>query len=258
MSGENRFNVGKTFLSDVLSHLPAELRGAVEETFSKPEAQGALGALGDGVLRQADYTRLANDTASRKAEVDAHYAELNGWFEENKALLELGKAAKAGAPTPTPATPAAKPAPTGVTREELEKTLYEREQGVVSFMDVANAIRDRHFDTFGERITVASLVADPKVKELGLEGAYNAKYGDKYREKDQKARDAEIEKRVNERVAEERRKWDSRPPYPIAPSESSPLDTLSVPADQQPKGDLIDRATQHYDQLAREKLTATT
>jgi len=60
---QDRKEAAKEFLSEVLSMIPEAQRGAVQAAL---EAEPVLDRLGDGVLRQSDHTRLAQEAQKER------------------------------------------------------------------------------------------------------------------------------------------------------------------------------------------------
>lgn len=252
---------GQAFLAEVLAHVPEDRRAAVQEALTGSEQ--ALTTLGAGVLRQSDYSRQMDTVAQAKRDADATMAqanvfkgELDGWFEEHKAELEEYARMK-GNPNP----PADKPAITGgggITAEQLAEEFAKREAGYAGAMVNIQGLTLKHFQTFSEVLDVPTLMKDPQIRELGLDGVYQKVHGPRLAEKAKAAEDARIEaevtKRTNERLAQ-----NPRFPYPTSPREPSPLDRLENPPKPgetpTPIGDVVDRAVAEYNQLQADRLS---
>src|SRR5690554_4327722 len=147
----NRTEAGQAFLNDLLSRIPEEQRGA---------AQAAIEAAGDDIanfagehaLRQADYSRKMNETQQ-------YYNELKTWHETAKA--QLANPQQPSTPNPSDPSRSATP-PAGLTREEYEKDIRDRELGVGNFVAHVTTLGLRHFREFGEELDVLSILADPE------------------------------------------------------------------------------------------------
>ena len=238
-------SVGQDFLKELVAKLPEASRGPVEAAFASEEAADALKAVEDGVKRQADYSRGMDELREQQTtlaqqkqaleglqtKVGAKYEEQMAWWEANQPLVEAGKRTLAAAgvdPTVTHKPDSKDPPPDAVRMEDVETLINEREMGAADFFAATQDLSFRHFTEFGERLDLTGLMRDPKIKEVGLLKLYDLKYADRYEEKRQKADTERIEKRVEERLAEERKTLNSRPPYPVAPAEGSPLDVLTT------------------------------
>ena len=235
--------ISREFLDSLLATVPEDKRAAVEEGLAD---EGTHQFLADGALRQADYSRgmdtlkderealavKATELEGMRGSVNAKYQEQTAWWEANQPLIEAGKRAMAVANGDDPAKatkPAAADPPEGMVRkEEVEQMLTEREGGAAEFFVVLNDLSMRHFQEFGERLDAGALLHDPKIKEVGIEALYRDTFKDRYAEKAKKAEDDRIEKRVEDRLAEERKTVASRPLYPVAPGDGSPLDALTT------------------------------
>lgn len=249
---------GKDVVTEMLTALPEELRGSVSEALSKPEAQKAVEVLGQHAKRQSEFSRAMDEARDLEAKTKAWHAELAEWYQQSKDLVEEGKrardlAARGGRGTPDPARVPEDEMPKDVlTREEFNKLLTERERGYVDVMAITSSLATRHLKEFGEPLDVHALLAHPKIQELGLEGAYRDKFATQYAEKQQTAEKERIDKIVNERLAEERRKHTSRPPYPISADDVSPLDVLEAQQTKRPEFG-VDAAVDEYEALVAKR-----
>jgi len=234
--------VGKEFIDSVLAKIPEAHRGAVAAAFADPEAAPALQAIGEGTLRQADYSRQLDATM-------AHKRKLDDWWAANEPLVKKGKEAlareTAGDPDPTNNPNPANLAGKGfLSREEALKIVDEREMGAGRFIITTQSLALKHLHEFNEVLDLNALLNDPRVNELGLERLYQTKYAERYQKKAQAAEDTRINGIVEAKVAEERKKFASRPPYPVSPNDpGSPLDVLEA---KQADTGLVDEASQMY------------
>ncbi len=208
----DRLTVGKAFLADLLARVPEEHRASVEAGLVASEEAVAL--LGDGTMRQSEFSRELN----RLQEVER---QQTAWYATNKAALEA--ATRGGA---DPGTPAPTPAPDLVSRAEMQKTLDQREEGVATYMAATTGLVMKHYKEFGETLDVTELLGDPEVRKIGILGVYDRKFAPKYAEKAKAATDAHIAAEVAKGVAEARKTFTSAPPYPVGPTDLSPLDVL--------------------------------
>lgn len=240
-----RTEVGKEFLGKLLALIPEDRRSGVAEAFEG--AEPALETLGEGVLRQDEFSRGMDALAAKEKEILAYKGELDGWYETNKARLATdpkdgnGNKNKDGL----------------LTRDDVTKLVTdivgEREKGVASFVSETNRMAIRHFKEFGEELDFNQLYADPEVAKVGLLGVYEKKFGPQLKVKADKAEADRIQKIVDERVAEERKKFSSRPPYPVAGGDRSPLDALEESGENK-SPHTVDEAVDHYDKLVQERL----
>jgi hypothetical protein len=89
-------------------------------------------------------------------------------------------------------------------------------------------------------------VAGPPGRVFSLPDAYNEAYGERVRVKEKEAEDQRINKLVEERLSEERKKAGTHP-FPIRGAEPSPLDALADP--ERSKRFTLDAAVEAYEAL---------
>lgn len=209
---------GVEFLSGILATLPEDRRNTVQELIdSTPELATAIG---EGVLRQEDYSRNM-DAINRRAK------EQHDWWEANQPLVDLGQKARAAGFDP------AKPATPGLTTPALPENvlrvedLDKREVNYAQFAMELNVLQARHLKEFGEVMDFTELAKDPRVTQLGLKGVYEATVAPKRAERQKLATDAEVERRVKEGV-DAAIKAGGHPSFPSSkPPAGSPLDALA-------------------------------
>lgn len=226
-------DAGQALLTTFIGSLPAELQTAAKDLFSKPEAATALDVLGESAMMRSDYSRAQDALRQETERLTQWHGELKSWFEPRQSLVALGEAAqKAGwSPESDPSVP---PGPRGgdlpadvLRKADFEKAITEREVGVANFIAAVTPLAVKHYQTFGEVLDVQALLADPKVREIGILGVYEAKHADRLAEKAKAAEDARINTIVTERLAEERKKLGD-PRFPTSrATEESPLAALS-------------------------------
>lgn len=222
---------GQAFLNDVLAGIPEDKRGAIAATLE--DAPELIAAIGAGALRQADYSRSMD-------RVKTIETEQKTWWEANQPLVELGQKAKTAGfdPTKPGVTPPALP-DNVVLRDDLD----QRERDYAALTTWMTTTGMKHFQDFGEVIDFSTLMRDPRVKEVGLKGVYDAIAQPKYQEKAKAATEAEILRRVDEGVAQ-RVKTLHNPNAPTSPlPQGSPLDALA-PVDT--KGGNVDEFVDAY------------
>ncbi len=241
----NRLEVGQQYMADLLALAPEEKRAELKEFYESEAGRPILETLGDGYLRQQDYSKNMDGVKKYKADLDA-------WYEGNKAQLEEAAKRKTD-PTPPKATEGL------LTRDDFKKALDDelatRESAYANFSFTTSRMALRHFRDFGEELDLEALAKDPDVKSVGLVGVYDKLYGPKLKEKAAKAEEKRINDIVATRVAEERKKDLSRPPYPTgSPNDVSPLDALEHPPEKPQTATVEDMAVE-YDRLTQERLS---
>ena len=270
-------DTGSTFLAGILAKLSPEDRQKGEEVLAQLTSLGdgsVLGAIGDGVLAQGEFSRQMNELRERTTAVEAErtrleevaqqqqytYEAQTAWFEEKQAdLQELDRLRKAGGsgggngngngnPNPRPSDPQV---PKGLTGEDLEAFRRDITSAFLGYDQDKNDLIRTHFAAFGTIPDFNQLMQHPKIRELGLKGVYQIVH------KDQLDAHVKAEERKREDAirADERGKIMAQQvsmPYPLAgepPIEGgSPLDVLTGVQDQ-----VVDKATAHYQEILRDR-----
>jgi hypothetical protein len=234
-----RTEAGQAFINELLARIPEDRRGAVAEAMNA--APDAINFLGDGALRQSEFSR-------KMEQVQKDHTALTAWYEENQALLERGRLATTS-PVITPVTPTT-PATPSFGQKDVEGILNQRELSYAQVTAQMTTLASRHLHEFGEVLDVSTLINDPKVGQLGLEGVYREKFAPRYAEKAAKVQSAAIETEVQKRLGEERAK-SAQFPFPTGPRDPmdvSPLETLE--AEQQkaesPRGPSVQEMADAY------------
>jgi hypothetical protein len=262
------------FLTELVERLPEADRGTVLSALDKPEAAEAVKFAEEGAKRQSDYSRtmdearsalaakqrdldtLATDVKAQQAQTAAWHEELAAWHASNKAALDAGWKALGKKPGngDDAGDPAARPdlPPDVVRRADMDKYITEREMGAARYMHTVIPLALTHMKEFGEVLDFEALMRDPKLKDLGLLGVYEASVAERRKAAAVKAEDARVNAKVEERLAAERKRG-IPPPYPVSSMDVSPLDALK-PADAAPG--VVDDAVSLYDDLVRKRLTA--
>src|SRR5688572_21456913 len=123
----NAKEAGEKFLNELLAHVPADKQAAAREALATSDA--ALTALGDGVLRQSEFSRAMDDARTAEERAKAWHTELDGWYAAEQARLAAAAANPTPSPNPnpTPGSPIQSPANV-LTREDLAKELGPLQQ----------------------------------------------------------------------------------------------------------------------------------
>ena len=245
---------GEAFLAGVLAKIPEDQRAQVEAAL---RAEAVLTHLGDGVLARSDYSTHMDALRTKETDLQSKFTELNDWWTANEAALKEYKVIKpeydvlkGGRPNPDP-----KPDPKAVDPRQVALDVVNeagREYVSVSAWIASKAVE--HLHRFQEPLDTMALVANPKLgkpvpgqpdRVFSLNDAYNEVYGEKVTAKLQEAETARINKLVEDRLTEERKKFTSHP-FPLASESVLPIDTLSDP--NRPKH-TVDSAIALYEQL---------
>jgi hypothetical protein len=250
------FESGKSLADLVAAKLPEAIRAKFQEALTAPEAAEALTLLGDSALARADYSRSMDEIRDKteklkeqEAVVLEDYQNLQTWATQNKdqlarvPTLEAEIARLQGKPAP-PAE--VKPPVAGLTEEKLAEILSQRDAGYADVLGLGIEVGAKHLHTFGEPPDMRGVITLAKKHGISLEAAYQQKYGDKLAERAKTEYDAGIEKRVAERLAEERKQTNQ--PFPLRNASPSVLDVLAQP-DRKPSDFGLDAAVAEYERL---------
>jgi hypothetical protein len=211
------------FLNDLLAHVPAEHRAAVEAGLEA--APEAVTYADNAAKRQSDYSRAMDKIRADEQKITDFHAQQQAWYEENKRYLDAGRQALEAGDDQGRSTQPQLPADV-LRKDDVEKMLSQREQGAVAFIAAANVLAQRHYQQFGEILDIPALVADPDAQRIGLQGVYEKHHAEQIQTHRQAAFDKTVEEKVQARLVEERKQFTSRPPYPVSGLEVSPLDSL--------------------------------
>lgn len=225
---------GKSLVDLVLAKLPESLRAEAKKAFDAPEAKDAVILLGDSALARSDYSKAMDDLKTKQTELDDQIAavtedsrRLNGWWAENspklKSLEEENAALKAGKTVPPKKDDP--PPPSGLTKEDVDKILLERDRGYASVLAVTTALTAKHLKDFDEVLDVNELVEIATKGKVSLTDAYEQKHADKLKAKAKAEDDARVKKLVDEQLAEERKKLAAQP-FPLQNQTPAAIDIL--------------------------------
>lgn len=245
---------GKAFLAGVLAKLPEHLRAQAEAVWAVPEATDALNAMGEGALARSDYSRNMDELRTKRDELDAIHQEQLAWWERSRGTVEEYQRLK-------PELERLKSGGNGGDKpvfdeESLARTLEQRDRSYAAAMALVQKISLQHFRDFQEVLDTDELINDPRLgqplkgqsgRSFGLQDAYLAKYGDRVSLRAKEAREAEINKLVQDRLAEELAKRPMSQPFPLRSAEPSPLDALTT--EKGPAQHTLDSAVAEYDRL---------
>lgn len=268
---------GKAFLAGVLQKLPAELRGEAAKLFENADLQTYVG---DGTLALEDFTRQSDalrtqaaDLDTRKTQLDERedglqnwHERLSTWYGANKTLLD---SVRAGGGTPNPAnpnpanpnpanpanpTPANPATPAAFTEAAYNDRIRGEREAFLGFQRDQNQITREHFAKFGEIVDLESLLAHPRIGDVGLVGVYELVHKDRLDKwKTDAAKAAEDKIRQDERQKVLAQQAQMPYPTPTGPGSGSPLDAIKPSA----ADGLVDSAVAEYNRLQAERNAGT-
>lgn len=245
MAARTPQDAGKEFAAGVLQHLPDALRAQMETFLASPDATSFLTDVGNGTLRQADYSRAHNELQARQAALTKWHGELTQWVNDNQ---DTGGAP--GGPTAAAPAPVADAPTPSLTRDDIQTEFARREGFYAAFTAEAVRLAQQHQMQFGEVLDINVLLNHPRLGELRMDGAYQDVFKDKIAArnadiaaKDRKKLEDEIRAQVLTEIGQQ--PASSALPYPVG---GSPLDHLT-PAGEAPKAFDPNAATVMYNQL---------
>jgi hypothetical protein len=262
------FETGQSFLAGVLAKLPQEQQAQAKAIFEAAEAKDAVVLLGDGALARSDYSRSMDAIREKEQVLTDYYTRLDGWYADNKAMLDaaVAKPANGGTPPAVADRPPAAPAAGGnvaLTQDDIRRIANDavNEAGrdyiaVSAFLATQGA---RHSHLFGEPLDMNELVANPKLgkpifgqpgRVYSLQDAYMERYGERIQKRQQEAEDKRINDEVDKRLGEKLKQSQSTHPFPLR-QESSPLDVLQTK--DGPAAHTLDSAVAEYERLVAAK-----
>jgi hypothetical protein len=207
---KDRKEAAKEYGANLLALIKDEgVRAAVAKAL---EDDSVLDHLGEGVLRQSDYTRLAQEAATAKeqaakeaAEFQSKRTEITDWYKQ-----QLEKASAGGDPNPNPNPATAAPAfdpKIYVTKEDVAKIAAgvqaENSRTAFAWAKVITPLYVRHRDLFKEDLDIDALMEFAGKQRLPVDQAYPLFTADKraaVEAERQKERDAKLIRETEERV----------------------------------------------------------
>lgn len=243
---------GKAFIDSVLAKLPENLRAGAQAAFAAPEAAEALTVVGDGVLARSDYSKSMDDLKEKETQLASDYENLTKWYDTNKTALakvttlEAEIARLQGAPPPTPEEKK-EPSVGGLTKEELNQILEDRDKGYAGVLALTNSLTAKHLRDFNEVLDVTQLVDYATKNKVDLKTAYDTVHKERIEAKVKAEEEAKVNK-LREEIRAEERKNLSQMPYPVRNGAPSVLDILENKQDS-PANHTVDTAVAEYERL---------
>lgn len=252
-------DAGKAYLQQVLEKLPPEARAQAEATFMSAEAAAALTTLGEGVLRQQDYSRQMDALRADKDRAQAVYTQNLSWFEENKAALEqlptlqteleALKARPPAAPA-APAAPPATPVGDGYVKTDQLQGLVQETLGLFAVVPTLILDHQRRFNETLSEEQMIGLIQQAQTNSRSLKAQYAITFGEKIAAKAAEDK-AAYEEKLRQEGEARARAANPNLPYPVRPTGTSPLDSLSAP--DRPGLPTPDALAAEYEQLVAGK-----
>lgn len=241
--------VGKAFLAEVLSALPdGELRTQASALFDKAEAQTAIQKIGEGTLRQSDYSKAMATVQEKDAQADEYHGQLSKWAGDHETELKDLREYKAkhpeqGGNVPNnsnpnlPANPIQTPAqPTadaGAIIKQVRAEMDTREQDYAAFIAESTPLAVQHFRDFNEVLDMRKLMTHPNISKVGLKGVYEEVYAEPIRARREAEEKVKLDKVKAEAKAEARQELLAQGAIVFPPPSDaggSPLDHLTQKA----------------------------
>lgn len=231
MAAKTRREAGQEFLDGILAKVPADQREAVAAAM---RVDAVLDDLGDGVLRQADYTRQTAELRVQRESLEKYYTDSKPVVDRAKQLLEQFPDGKVPDhllnPDPTDPAPPIDPAKLkDEVQTQLLKRVEDSERGAAAFMAALTDLAQAHRDEFGERLNTQDLIKNPRVYEVGLDRAYDEVVAERRAAKraaDVEAKVAAAREEGKKLGADETRQQlagQGNPPYPTPNAARNPV-----------------------------------
>jgi hypothetical protein len=276
---KERRDRGQTYLTELLARVPEDRREAIKEELTTDEI---LDHVGDGVLRQSEYSRVMNE--QRKAQealqvsidkYDTLYADNIKWRAsqadgvtamqaENdrfKTMLAadplLGGNGDGGGDPTAPHLPADVDLSGYIKREEAEKALKERleetERNGVQLMAMLSTIQAKHLKQFDEALDAQELFEHANKVHLPLPAAYQDFVKDRVEESRETAhKEAIVQAREEGRM--DALKTGTALPHNVGNNEPTVIDVLGM-KDRSEFG--LNKAVDDYWQMQTAKKNAS-
>lgn len=206
----------EAFLADIVSRIPEDRRGTVEEIFGLDDVRTELQR---GYSRQSDYSRNMDALRREREEFEAVVAEANAniegwqqWYEEKQQEIEsMGN--RHGVEDQVPL---------GVSREDFEAELARRDQLAIAYADMLTDIKLEHRTKFNERLDTGAVVKLAMEQRVPL----NVAYEQYIRPREDERRKKDMEDQLAKAREEGAREYATKHRLPIAsgPVEPHPLD----------------------------------
>lgn len=216
------------FLADVLSAVPEDQRGTIEEVLTN---DAVVGRAANRVMQQSEFSRQMDALRAREAELTTKTQEWENWYtdasrEFARSQEQLDAYRSTFGDLGEGAVP---PQPRGLSPEDLARELARRDQMAITFADVLTDLKDEHKSTFGERLNTRELIQFCESKGLPLEAGYKMYISPRLEEKRKTEFDEQL-RRAREEGASEAL---SRHHLPVAPSatEIHALDAQNIKTD---------------------------
>jgi len=253
-------DAGKSFLAGVLARLAEADRAQAEAIFGKAEHEGALEVLGTGALAQPEINRKFDELKVKEDELDDLRAQNQDWWDNNQKAIQEYRVIKPeydklkGTPPKKEGDPPLAPA---LDMKAFQDELEHRDRAFAGAFALGVTLSSRHLQMFNEVLDMSALLSDPHLGQsvkgqpgrvYGLQDAYNTVHGERVTAKATEAENTRINKLVEDRMVEERKKLSAiQQPYPTYHADPSPLDALAQK--DGPASHTVDTAVVEYERL---------
>lgn len=273
---KERRDRGQTYLTELLARVPEDRREAIGEVL---QTDDVLDHIGEGVLRQSDFSRSMNETKKAQEILKVDIEKYQKLYDDNvrwrqsqvdsvvameaenqrfKTMLAadplLGGNGEGGGDPIPPGRNAGPDLKDYIKREDAEKALRERleetERNGVQLMAMISNIQARHLKDFDEALDAQELFEHATKVKLPLPAAYQDFVKDRVEESRKKAHEEEVT-----RAREEGRMEALRTPvlpHNVGNNEPTVLDVLGM-KDRSEFG--LSKAVDDYWQMQTDKQT---
>ncbi len=195
-----------------------ELDATTQEALRVVLAQEAVAKrIGDGVLRQSDYSRSMDELSTEREEIQKNYQTMVTSDHNNAALFEkmqeentrlrtaIGGEAEGIEETEEPSDSISKQL--AEMQQKLEAKEAEdaaREGNYVRYLNLTTKLQAQHQRDFGELLDIEQLTELAQKNQISLEAAYDQQTAGARKEKNDRETEEEIQRRVDEQIAAHR------------------------------------------------------
>lgn len=234
MAKPNKKDAAKEFLAGIFAKIPEDKRQSIQEVL---EVDDVLDIVGDGVLRQSEFSRRMDELSNKLKEADGKYSANVEWYEANKDALETALAAQeklaaleAGGGNGNGG--GTSPDLSGyVKQDDIAKLIAARETQALGLMSVMNNITAKHSHEFKEPLDTLPVIKLAQEQGLDYVTAYDRMVAPRREERVKKEQEDALKAAKEEGRQAAIREFNSVP-YPVGNEEPSTLAGLSAKPEQ--------------------------
>lgn len=186
------------FINDLLKdvQLSDDQKTVIQSTLTNPSV---VKRLEEGQMRQADYSRLANEARTAYSKANEWYNTLSSWQEQEAERIAAERAAFTTTQPTQPTQPVNNQQvqqPKYLTPDELNRSLANQGQDMLTLLGITTAKAFEYMQNYGKTLDVGAVTDLAKKENLTWERAF-----DIYAQPEKEAKTA---KELDERIKRER------------------------------------------------------